>query len=131
MLLDTIKQLNQRKAAIVKEIAVLNAEDKKIDRAIEAITSLPATTEGTVAAPVKTKKRTMSAAARKAIGAAATARWAKINAAKSAPVAAPVQAAKPAKKGKLSAAGRAAISAAAKARWAKINAAKAKAAKKK
>ncbi len=57
------------------------------------------------------KKRKMSAAGRKAIAAAAKARWAKINASK----------AKPAKKArrKLTAAAKARLSALAKARWAK------------
>jgi hypothetical protein len=63
------------------------------------------------------KKRTMSAAARAKIGAAAKARWAKVRGAKSA--------AKPVKKVKrtMSAAGRARISAAAKVRWKKAKAA--------
>ena len=63
-------------------------------------------------APSKPKKRRISAAGRKAIAAAAKARWAAIKAKKAKPV-------KEAKR-KLSAAGRAALSAAAKARWAKV-----------
>jgi hypothetical protein len=62
------------------------------------------------------RKRRMSAAGRRAIAAAAKARWTKYNAAKgTAP-------AKPGRKRKMSAAGRAAIAAAAKARWARAKA---------
>jgi hypothetical protein len=57
------------------------------------------------------KKRKMSAAGRRAIAAAAKARWAKLRAAKGKPV--------KTTRRKLTAAGRAALSAAAKARWAK------------
>jgi hypothetical protein len=101
MLKDTVNQLKARKTAIRGEIATLNAEDRQIDRAIEAITNLPATTEGSVVAPVKATKRTISAATKAKMKAAQQARWAKINAPK-APVAVPAEvatpAAKPAKK---------------------------------
>jgi hypothetical protein len=76
------------------------------------------------------KKRGMSAAGRAAVAAAQKARWAKINAAKSAvkPAASPAKAAvvaEPAKKKfVMSAAAKAKISAAAKARWAKVKGAK-------
>ena len=125
MLVDTVKELKARKAAIRAQIVKLNAEDRGIDRAIKAITALGATASAPVAKATPTKKkRKMSAAGRKAIAAAAKARWAKINAKKT-PVAP-----KPAKKRKMSAAGRAALIAAVKARWAKVKAEKAKAAKK-
>jgi hypothetical protein len=74
------------------------------------------------------KKGGMSAAGKAKVAAAQKARWAKINAAKSAvkPVATPAKVAvvaKPAKKKfTMSAAAKAKISAAAKARWAKIKA---------
>jgi len=87
-----------------------------------------------VAAPVVAKapkkKGGMSAAGKAKVAAAQKARWAKINAAKSAvkPTATPAKAAvvaKPAKKKfTMSAAAKAKISAAAKARWAKVKAAK-------
>jgi hypothetical protein len=65
--------------------------------------------------PPRKRKRRMSAAGRKAIAAAAKARWAKIKA---------KQENRPRKaKRKFSAAGRAALAAAAKARWAKAKAA--------
>ena len=64
------------------------------------------------------RRRTISAAGRKAIGDAARARWARVNAGKTATT-------KPAKpKRTMSAAARAKISAAAKARWAKVRAGK-------
>jgi hypothetical protein len=83
-----------------------------------------------VAAKAPKKKGGMSAAGKAKVAAAQKARWAKINAAKSAltPVATPakvVVVAKPAKKKfVMSAAAKAKISAAAKARWAKVKAAK-------
>lgn len=88
----------------------------------------------TVATPVVAKalkkKGGMSAAGKAKVAAAQKARWAKINAAKSAvkPAATPAKVAavaKPAKKKfAMSAAAKAKISAAAKARWAKVKAAK-------
>jgi hypothetical protein len=81
MLDNSIKELNQRKAAIVKEIAALNSEDAKIDKVIAAIGALPVKEAAPEAKPTK-KKGKMSAAGRKAISDAVKARWAKINAAK-------------------------------------------------
>jgi fibronectin type 3 domain-containing protein len=78
-----------------------------------------------VAAKATKKKRKMSAAGKARIVAAQKARWAKINAAKSAGKT--VKAAKPAKKKfRMSAAAKAKISAAMKARWAKVKAEKKK-----
>jgi hypothetical protein len=85
-----------------------------------------------VAAKTPKKKGGMSAAGKAKVAAAQKARWAKINAAKSAPAAKPIVpvtkvpvTAKPAKKKfVMSAAAKAKISAAAKARWAKVKAAK-------
>ena len=68
-------------------------------------------------------KRTMSAAARARISAAAKARWAKVKAATGEPAAAAAAAPAPKKaKRKMSAEGRARIVAATKARWARIHA---------
>jgi len=80
MLVDTLKQLKHRKAAIRTEIAKLNVEDRKIDRVIKAISALPVAASAPVATAAKTKpakKRKMSAAGRKAISLAAKAMWAK------------------------------------------------------
>jgi hypothetical protein len=96
------------------------------------LSQLSGTEAVTVAAPATTiaKKGGMSAAGRARIAAAAKLRWAKINAAKSKPIAVvkavvkAVVAAKPVKKGGMSAAGRARIIAAQKARWSKIKEAK-------
>ena len=78
------------------------------------------------AAPAAPKgRRTMSAAARARIAAAARARWAKVKAAKGEAPAASVAAAAPAPKKakrKMSAEGRARIVAATKARWARVHA---------
>jgi hypothetical protein len=100
----TPKQL--RKAADIKErIDALQDE-------LNGILGSEAPTPQEAEAP---KKRKMSAAGRRAIAAAAKARWAKYNAGKG----------KPARKAKrmFSAAGRAAIAAATRARWAKAKAA--------
>ena len=80
MLDDTIKHLNQRKAAIVKEIAALNAEDAKIDKVIAAIGALPVKEAAPEAMPTKKK---VSAATRAKMRKAQQAR----HAAKQAPVA--------------------------------------------
>jgi hypothetical protein len=111
-----------RQAADLKEkIAVLETE----------LNQLLGSSAKTVATPVATKapkkKGGMSAAGKAKVAAAQKARWAKINAAKSAPAAKPVVpvVAKSAKKKfVMSAAAKAKISAAAKARWAKIHAEK-------
>jgi hypothetical protein len=81
--------------------------------------------QGDMPAPLKSvkKKGGMSAAGKAKIAAAQKARWAKVNAAKSAST--PKTVAKVVKKKfTMSAAAKAKISAAAKARWAKIKAAK-------
>jgi len=103
-----------RKAADLKE---------KIDGLEKELSQILGSSTKTAAKPVATKspkkKRTMSAAAKAKISAAAKKRWAKVKAAKPA-----VKTAKPAKKKRtMSAAARAKISAMAKARWAKVKAA--------
>ena len=115
MLEATVKELQQQKKRVLRQIDGLRAEASKISDAIRVLGKLV----GPVADAAKpAKKRKMSAAGRKAIAAAAKARWAKVKASK-APVA------KPTKKKGPSAAGIAKIRAAQKARWAKIKAAKA------
>lgn len=92
-----------RKAADIQE--KIQSLQKKLNQILGA-TAEPAPSE----AP---KKRRMSAAGRRAIAAAAKARWAAIKAKKGKPV-------QKAKKRKMSAQGLANIRAAQKARWAKI-----------
>lgn len=94
----------------LKRAVKLQANIARMEKQLASILGAPATK---TAKPVKRRK--MSASARAKIAAAQRARWAKVNAGKSA--------AKPAKR-KMSAAGRARIAAAQKARWAKIKAAK-------
>jgi len=71
---------------------------------------------GEVGEPIKRGRRRMSASARRKIGLAQKARWAKVKGIEGAPVAR--------KRRRMSAAGRARIAAAAKARWAKFRASK-------
>ena len=126
MIENIIKEIQQRKQTVSAQIETLEAETKKLDQAINALSGLVGTPakrgrppkQGKAVKPVQ--KRKMSAAGRAAIAAAVRARWAKAKAAKGAS-----KQAAPARKHKMSAAGRAAIAAAAKARWAKIRAAKA------
>ena len=104
----TLAQL-QRAVAIKEQIQSLEQE-------LAGLLGTPAT-----AAPgPRRKRRTMSAAGRARIAAAAKARWAALRA-KKAGTAAP-QPVRPAKK-RFSAAARAKMAAAAKARWAKVKAA--------
>ena len=104
-----------------KHYAMISILNNLIINAIEALSGL----SGHSASPAPVKRRKMSAAGRKAIAAAARARWAKIKAQKAGKVT--VVAAKPAKKKRtISAAARAAMAAGSKARWAKIKAAKKK-----
>ena len=114
-----------RQAADLKEkiSALENELSQLLGSSAKAVT-----TPSAVKAPKK--KGGMSAAGKAKVAAAQKARWAKINAAKSAvkPVATPAKVAvvaKPAKKKfVMSDAAKAKISAAAKARWAKVNAEK-------
>jgi hypothetical protein len=107
-LLSNISSQQLRRAATIKE--QIQSLENELNR-IFWNSAKP------VAAVVPKKKRTMSAAARAKISAAAKARWAKVNGTKVAVKLAPKA------KSKLSAAARAKISAAAKARWAKAKAA--------
>ena len=109
-------------SAKLGRIAALKGQLEKIQSQLQALVGESAAV--TVAKPAK-KKRTMSAAGRAKIAAAARARWAKVRAAtKGAPKKPAVVAVK--KKRTMRAAGRAKIAAAARARWAKVRAAKAK-----
>ena len=74
-MIETIKQLKQRKAAIRTWLAHLNAEDRQLDRAIKAIRALPVPLSAVVQ---PTKKRKMSAATKAKLAASQKARWAKI-----------------------------------------------------
>ena len=111
MVSNAVKELRAAKQQLVAKIRGLESEARQIDAAIAALSGLSG---GAAASPVKTRK--MSAAGRKAIAAAARARWAKVRAGK-APVA-------KRKKRQMSAAAKAKLSAFQKARWAKIKAAK-------
>jgi hypothetical protein len=82
MLVDTLKQLKQRKAAIRSEIAKLNTEDKKIARAIRVLGDLPVASEVKAINTKPAKKRKFSAATRAKMKKAQQARWAKIKTAK-------------------------------------------------
>ena len=97
---------------IVKE---LQEERDSLDKAIAALTSLDGTR------PPNPQRRTMSASARRRIGAAQRARWARQRSA-----AQNVSVIAWPKRRKISAAGIARIRAAAKARWARVRAAKKK-----
>jgi len=109
-------------------IQMLTEERNRYDRAIQILAGVRSGTISNRAATKAlapstrlrldkvTKRRTMSAAARRRISAAQRARWAKFRGQKVVPI----------KTGKrrISAAGRARISAAAKARWARVKAGK-------
>ncbi|MHB8519941.1 MAG: hypothetical protein ACYDH9_04200 [Limisphaerales bacterium] len=88
---------------------------EQIENLQAQVTHLLGGTSGQAATPPSGKKRTMSAAGRARIGAAARARWAKIHAAKEPAGKAPAK-----RKRQVSATARARLSALAKARWAKI-----------
>jgi len=129
MIEKAVKEIKQRQQTIHEQIKSLQAEAGKLGKALSVLETLsdvapekaPAAKRTKQPKAPKAKKRTMSAAGRKAIGAAAKARWAKLRAKKEGKAAAPA----PVKQRRLSAAGRKAIIAATKARWAKIRAAKA------
>ena len=117
MVTSAVKELQIAKKQLVAQIGGLEQEVRQIDQAMAALAGL---TSSRAAAPAVAGKRKMSAAGRKAIAAAARARWAKYNAQKTGTAAV----AKPAKKKRtMSAAARKAIGAAVKARWARQKAA--------
>jgi hypothetical protein len=98
----------------LQQAIVIKEKIEALEKNLAAIFGTPVTTTAPGAA--RKPKRTMSAAGRQRIAAAALARWAKLRAAKSG-VAGEVP-----KKRRLSAAGRARIIAATKARWARLKA---------
>lgn len=112
-------------SAKLQRIATLKGQLEKLQTQLQALVgeATPAAIAKPAAKPAGTK-RTMSAAGRAKIAAAARARWAKVRAAKSPAPKAAAPVAK--KKFTMSAAARAKIAAAARARWAKVKAAKAK-----
>jgi len=112
MIGNAIKAIRNRQQSVSKQIKSLQAEAGKLEEALRVLATLGAGVVTGKAQPRKIKKRRMSAAGRRAIAAAAKARWAKLRAPKAAK-AAPA----PVKKRKMSAAGRRAIAAAAKLRW--------------
>jgi hypothetical protein len=117
---SAFKTLNIRMNSIVnlsvKQLRQVVNLKEKIEALENELSQLFGSTAKPVAAETPKKRRKMSAAARRKIGAAQKARWAKVNANKTA---------KPAKKKfTMSAAAKAKISAAAKARWAKYRAEK-------
>ena len=102
-----MKELLSLPSATLKRVIALKEKIEKLQSRLQAIVSSTSVTGNT--AP---KKRTMSAAGRRKIAAAARARWAKVRgAAKAAP-----------KKRTMSLAARRKIAIAAKARWAKFRA---------
>ena len=130
MIANAVKVIKQRQEAVNAQIKNLQAEAGKLGKALSVLETLsdvapekaPAAKRTKQPKAPKAKKRTMSAAGRKAIGAAAKARWAKLRAKKEGKA---ETAPAPAKKRRLSAAGKKAIIAGIKARWAKIKATKA------
>jgi hypothetical protein len=99
--------------SIVRE---LESERDRLDKAIQALSSLNGTSSNNATRP-QSGRRTMSAAARRKIAAAQRARWAKTKNRKNVvPIGAK-------RNRHISAAGRARIVAAAKARWARVRAA--------
>jgi hypothetical protein len=117
---SALKSLNIRMNSIadlsVQQLRQVINLKEQIEALENKLNQLAGSTAKPDAAKAPKKRRKMSAAARRKIGAAQKARWAKVNANK---------AAKPAKKKfTMSAATKAKISAAAKARWAKYRAGK-------
>jgi hypothetical protein len=131
---------NDLSAAALREAAGIKEEIHTLENRLKAIFGVtpatPTTKSSSVAVtlPKVNGKKTISAAAKRKIGAAQKARWAKFHAAKSEVKAGKVVSASKVstlktatpfkKKAKMSVAGKSAISAAAKARWAKVKAAK-------
>ena len=124
MVANAVKELQSAKKQLIAQINGLQKEIGKIDSAIATLSGITGDSEA-VAAPVVVSKgkRTMSAAARKAISEAVKAHWAKAKAAK-APAAVVVVAQPAKKKFVMSPAHRQALIKAQQARWAKVKAAK-------
>ena len=108
----TIKEILHLPAAKLKRVVAIKTEIEKLENQLENI--IVAATPAFVGKIIKAK-RTMSAAAKAKISAAAKARWAKVKGSK------PAKMLKP--KRQMSAAARRKIALSAKARWAKAKAA--------
>ena len=107
--------------SLLQERAGIEAQIKEITSVLEqprtvSVSPVSPSTPTPPSTPAPKKKWKMSAAARARIGAAAKARWAKIEGTAGVAVKQPTR--------KISAAGRASIAAAQKARWAKLKAEK-------
>ena len=109
-----MKLLKDYSAADLRRIISIKEQIETLQGEMEAIGG--GTDNGGVGEPTKRGRRRMSASARRKIGLAQKARWAKVKGIEVAPVAG--------KGRRMSAAGRARIAAAAKARWAKFRASK-------
>ena len=118
MVSKAVNELQAAKKQLLAQINGLESEIRQIDNAVAALAGLSGSSEVTLVPSLPVSgKRTMSAAGRNAIAAAARARWAKFKAGQTA-------VATPQKKRQMSAAAKAKLSAFQKKRWAKINAAK-------
>jgi hypothetical protein len=121
---DILRQYTDLKASLEQERTRIVLRLKEIEAALGDGVSVPLA-EPTVEIATKPERR-MSAAGKRAIAAAAKARWAAFRARKAGGSRVVTKARGPGRpKGKMSAAGRAAIVAAQKARWARVKAEKA------
>ncbi|HEY3856450.1 MAG TPA: hypothetical protein VGO67_18860 [Verrucomicrobiae bacterium] len=105
-----MKLLKDYSSADLRRIISIKEQIETLQTELEAFGG--ETGNGAVGEPIKRGRRRMSASARRKIGLAQKARWAKVKGIEVAPVAR--------KRRRMSAAGRARIAAAAKARWAKF-----------
>jgi hypothetical protein len=109
-----MKLLKDYSSADLRRIISIKEQIESLQSQLEAFGG--ETGNGAVGEPMKRGRRRMSASARRKIGLAQKARWAKVKGIEVAPVAR--------KRRRMSPAGRARIAAAAKARWAKFRASK-------
>lgn len=109
-----MKLLNDYSTADLRRIISIKEQIENLQTQLEAFGG--EASNGAVKEPVKRRRRRMSASARRKIGLAQKARWAKAKGIEVVPAAR--------KRRRMSAAGRARIAAAAKARWAKFRASK-------
>jgi hypothetical protein len=109
-----MKLLKDCSSADLRRIISIKEQIENLQTQLEAFDG--ETGNGVVSEPIKRGRRRMSASARRKIGLAQKARWAKAKGIETAPAAG--------KRRRMSAAGRARIAAAAKARWAKFRASK-------
>src|SRR5580658_4527648 len=107
-----MKLLKDYSSADLRRIISIKEQIENLQSQLEAFGG--DTGNGVVGEPIKRGRRRMSASARRKIGLAQKARWAKAKGIETAPAAG--------KRHRMSAAGRARIAAAAKARWAKVRA---------